>query len=120
MYNFVFLPNGAYLNNYFLLTENTAIDINQLFISIGQITTPEVVYSAVLDSNSVHNNIVIGFYNSYSPNLPLKVIGGEQQAISNFYEENGIIFFTVVISNKGFTIKFIRRDQNVLYCIDLA
>jgi hypothetical protein len=117
MYNFIPLNNDYYQSRLLVLSQNTSIDTYKLSLSLDDQSQPLYNYTVILSEYSDNHNIVIGFYNSYAPTTPIKVIGGKQQAIAEYIEQDGILYFVVLIAGKGFNINFykirIKNENNI-------
>ena len=121
-YNFVPLPDKTYLKSTFRININSSIDISKLVLNDENVGKDKEHYTIILTKNTVQEkkNVVVGFYSSREPNIPIVVEGGEQQAVSSFKVENGIVYFVVLIEAIGHTIKLYRVNSNTVFFLDLA
>jgi hypothetical protein len=117
-YNFQPLSASSYLISTFRINQNTSIDIDKLLISNEGVGKDKEYYNLILSETATATNVVVGFYYSRNPSIPIIVEGGAQQAVSNFKIENGINYFVGVIAGKGKTIKFYRSSTSKLFFID--
>ena len=120
MYNFIPLPQLSYNKSIIRIAENTSIDITRLLISLETLGSNLYDYFAFIDNNSTKDNLVIGFYNSKSSYVNIEIEGNQQQVTSNYYQEDNIKYFVVMINKKGNCINFIRTANNKICFLSLA
>lgn len=122
MYDLKDLLPSEYNNWLLYVYDDTRIDLHNLKRSLVKFGDFRQSYLVMLKNRVGENdnkNIVLGFYNSLKPLSKIIAHGYKQQVISNYVEENGILYLIIMIVNIGSTIEFYKLSDNEILFMNL-